>query len=108
MFRLGKSHFLDSPEVVARDQASSDRAIAAYQEFIARFPKDPLAADARTDLSKLEARLADKEWEIGSFYLKRGNTDAAKRRFQRLIERFSGSAAAARARRHLDSGSRAQ
>jgi len=104
MFRLGKSHFLDSPEIVSRDQASSERAIAAYNDFLVRFPNDPQSPEARGDVSKLESRLAEKEWEIGEFYFKRGKSDAAKRRFQRLVERFPKSDAAARARRHLDTG----
>jgi len=97
LFRVAKSYFKDAPEEPTRDQSSSVRAMTAYSEFLAKFPADPAAAEARADLVALEARLGEKEWLVGEFYFKRGHYDAAKRRFERLIVQFPKTPAAEKA-----------
>lgn len=107
LFRVGKSHFKDAPEEPTRDQSASERAIGAYSEFLSKFPADPLAAEARADLSALESRLGEKEWLVGEFYYKRGHRPAAKRRLEKLITQFPKTPAAEKARgllQRLDGG----
>ncbi|MFN7684394.1 MAG: outer membrane protein assembly factor BamD [Oligoflexia bacterium] len=102
LFRLGKSHLKDSPEEFARDQAPAERAIAAYSEFLAKYPADALAAEALSDRKLLEERLAEKEWRVGEFYQRRGYPTAAKRRYAGLAARFPKTTAGQRARKFLD------
>ncbi len=96
-FRVAKSYFKDAPEEPTRDQSSSERAMSAYSEFLAKFPADASAAEARADLGALESRLGEKEWLVGEFYFKRGHYDAAKKRFERLIAQFPKTPAAEKA-----------
>jgi outer membrane protein assembly factor BamD len=102
LFRAGKSHFLETPEEVSRDLSSAEHALLAYQEFLKRFPADPAAGEATNDMTTLRERLAEKERRVADFYFKRGNTQAARARYEHVIARYPDTLAAKHARTKLE------
>ena len=55
--------------------------------MVRRYPESPYARDAQLKIDLTRDHLAGKDMEIGRFYLKRGEYQAAIKRFGRVIER---------------------
>lgn len=101
MFRLGKSHFNDIPGNIARDLTPATKALTAYQDFLARFPAAPEAAEAKKDVDTIRNTLADKELYIGNFYYKRDFLESAAPRFRKVLDLYPETKAATEAKDRL-------
>lgn len=86
-FLLGDSYFRQIPDV-ARDQAGSERAIAALRELVQRYPDTDYARAAEQRLLFARDQLAGKEMEIGRFYIKQKSYGAAAGRFKGVVQQF--------------------
>jgi outer membrane protein assembly factor BamD len=71
---------------VGRDQATTERALAALNDVVRRYPESAYARDARLKLDMVYDQLAGKEMAIGRFYLDRDQHLAAINRFRNVIE----------------------
>lgn len=71
---------------VGRDQGTTERALAALNDVVRRYPESPYARDARLKLDMVYDQLAGKEMAIGRFYLTRDQQLAAINRFRNVIE----------------------
>lgn len=71
---------------VGRDQATTERALAALQDVVRRYPETSYARDARLKIDMVYDQLAGKEMTVGRFYLTRDQPLAAINRFRRVIE----------------------
>jgi outer membrane protein assembly factor BamD len=101
MFRIAKSYFIDMPRNVARDLTSAQKCVDAYNDFLRRFPSAPEAAEANKDLESARSELADKELYIANFYLKHNFYESAKPRFQKVIDIYPETTAAAEAQKKM-------
>jgi outer membrane protein assembly factor BamD len=101
MYRIAKSYLNDAPSNIARDMTSAQKAMDAYLTFIKRYPDAKELLEAREDVAKLRELLAEKEFYIANFYLKRNYDDSAKPRFKKLIELYPDTNAAASAQEKL-------
>lgn len=73
---------------VGRDQKITEKALAALEEVVRRYPNTPYAEDAQLKLDLTRDHLAGKEMEIGRFYQKDGQYLAAISRFRTVLERY--------------------
>jgi outer membrane protein assembly factor BamD len=73
---------------VARDQADTQRALAALQDVLTRFPNSRYARDAKFKLDLARDHLAGKEMSIGRFYEQQREYLAAINRFRAVIDNF--------------------
>jgi outer membrane protein assembly factor BamD len=73
---------------VSRDQERSERALAAYQELVARYPSSEYVTDSRQKITVLRDQLAGKEMDIGRFYLKKRNYTGAINRFRDVVSKY--------------------
>ena len=73
---------------VGRDQASTEQALAALSDVIARYPRSEYAADARLKIDMVRDQLAGKEMTIGRYYLRQGQTLAAIGRFRTVVDKY--------------------
>ncbi|MDF2764693.1 MAG: bamD [Rhodospirillales bacterium] len=73
---------------VTRDQKNTELALAALGEVVRRYPESPYGRDAQLKIDLTHDHLAGKDMEIGRFYLKRGEYQAAINRFRRVVERY--------------------
>jgi outer membrane protein assembly factor BamD len=71
---------------VGRDQGTTERALAALNDVVRRFPQSAYARDARLKIDMVYDQLAGKEMEIGRFYLTRDQHLAAINRFRNVVE----------------------
>ncbi len=73
---------------VTRDQSLTNRALNALQEVVRRFPDSKYARDARLKIDLAYDNLAGKEMEVGRYYQKRNQPQAAITRYRRVIELY--------------------
>ncbi|MDQ0462278.1 outer membrane protein assembly factor BamD [Caulobacter ginsengisoli] len=73
---------------VGRDQASTEQALQALNDVIARYPRSEYAADARLKIDMVRDQLAGKEMTIGRYYLRQGQTLAAIGRFRTVVDKY--------------------
>jgi outer membrane protein assembly factor BamD len=71
---------------VGRDQATTERALAALNDVVRRYPDSAYARDARLKIDMTYDQLAGKEMEIGRFYLSQDQHLAAINRFRNVVE----------------------
>ncbi len=87
LYRIGMCYFkqLSTPD---RDQSKTTRAIQRFEAFIKTYPGSPYIKDAETNLKEARTLLAKHYLSIGKFYLKKGNTTAACKRFQSIRQDY--------------------
>jgi len=72
----------------SKDQTQTVQAIQDLREVIRRYPTSPYAAAARTMVVRAEERLAEHEFLVGRFYMKRNAPVAAADRFRELLDEY--------------------
>lgn len=86
---------------VGRDQTDTQRALAALEDVIQRFPNTAYARDASLKVDLALDHLAGKEMEIGRYYLFQQDYVAAINRFRVVVERYQRTAQIAEALERL-------
>lgn len=71
-----------------RDQTATREAIEQYRALIREFPDSGYAGAARERVRQLTDLLAEHDFGIGYFYLRKGSTAAALSRFTSIEQRF--------------------
>jgi outer membrane protein assembly factor BamD len=71
-----------------RDQATTRKAVAAYEDLIRLFPTSEYATRAQESLARVREQLAEHEYQVGYFYLRFGMPAATAERFEGLLESF--------------------
>lgn len=83
--------FYDQIDEVGRDQGLTFQALQHMRRVIEEYPNTDYARSAVLKFELAFDHLAAKEMEIGRFYLKRGNFNAAINRFRVVVEDFQTS-----------------
>jgi outer membrane protein assembly factor BamD len=86
-YLLAMSYYNQIPDIT-RDQEQSEKAVAALQELVTRYPKSEYVADARYKVQIARDQLAGKEMEVGRYYLQRRNYTAAINRFRDVVSKY--------------------
>jgi len=86
-FLIGSSYFRQIPDIT-RDQEATQRAMAALQEIITRYPDSEYATDAKGKIIVARDQLAGKEMQIGRYYLERREYIAAVNRFKNVVTTY--------------------
>ena len=73
---------------ITRDQGMTRRALDGFAALIARYPDSPYAKEARLKRDLTLDHLAGKEMEIGRYYLKRKEFNAAINRFIKVVRDY--------------------
>ncbi len=84
LFRLAQcaDRQAEHPE---RDQANTRVAVGSYRELLQLYPDSPYAAEARARFRSMRNLLAEHEFRIAHFYVRRRLWNAAKLRFDGLF-----------------------
>jgi len=72
----------------SRDQSQTLEAIRDLREVERRYPTSPYARVARLKIVEANANLAEHEFLVGRFYLKRKRYRAAAERFRTVLQRY--------------------
>ncbi|MCC2111522.1 MAG: outer membrane protein assembly factor BamD [Hyphomicrobiales bacterium] len=83
-YLIGQS-YLNQMQDVSRDQERTQRALAAFNEVVTRFPESEYAEDSRLKIRVTRDQLAGKEMQVGRYYLERRNYIGAINRFRDVI-----------------------
>ena len=86
-YLIGASFYDEIPDIT-RDQARTEKALAALEEVIRKFPTSEYADSAKQKLEVARDQLAGKEMQIGRYYLERKDYTGAINRFKVVITKY--------------------
>jgi outer membrane protein assembly factor BamD len=86
-FLIGSSYFDEIPDIT-RDQARTEKALAALDEVIRKYPGSEYANSAKQKIEVARDQLAGKEMEIARYYLKKKDYTGAINRFKVVITKY--------------------
>jgi outer membrane protein assembly factor BamD len=86
-FLIGSSYFDEIPDIT-RDQARTEKALAALDEVIRKYPSSEYATSAKQKIEVARDQLAGKEMEIGRYYLTKKDYTGAINRFKVVVTRY--------------------
>lgn len=87
IFQIGMSYF-DQMLTTDRDQTATINAATEFARLISGFPDNQYALKARTNLAIARKNLAENEFYVGSFYLRKSNYKAALERFYAVMNKY--------------------
>ena len=76
---------------IDRDQTFAEEAVEQFQQLIELYPKSPYAGRALCKLAESKKRIAEHEFFIGNFYLKKKNYKGAIERFNKALKKYPNS-----------------
>ena len=86
-FQSGMASFRQV-RVSSRDQSQTRTAISDFREVLRRYPDSPFARAARSKIDEAESYLAEHEYSVGAFYLKKKKYVAAESRLRSLLNTY--------------------
>lgn len=86
-YLIAASHFDQIPDI-ERDQARTDKAIAALEEIVRKYPTSEYATSARRKLESARDQLAGKEMSVGRYYMQRKDFSGAINRFKTVVTQY--------------------
>jgi len=84
---IAQAYYRQIPDVT-RDQANTEKALAAFETLVEKYPDSEYAEDARRKIQATRDQLAGKEMEVGRYYLERNDNLAAINRFRSVVEDY--------------------
>jgi outer membrane protein assembly factor BamD len=78
----------DQIQDISRDQGRTEKAIAALEEVIRKYPTSEYAVSAKTKLEGARDQLAGREMAIGRYYMQRRDYIAAINRFKTVVTQY--------------------
>jgi len=86
-FLIGSAYYEQIPDVT-RDQARTEKAIAALEEVSRKYPDSEYAQNAKRKIEVARDQLAGKEMDTGRYYLKRKDFTGAINRFKIVVTQY--------------------
>jgi outer membrane protein assembly factor BamD len=86
-YLIAASHYDQIPDI-SRDQGRTEKAIAALEEVVRKYPTSEYAISAKAKLEGARDQLAGKEMEIGRYYLAKRDYTGAINRFKRVVTQY--------------------
>src|ERR1700756_818550 len=86
-YLIAASHYDQIPDV-SRDQGRTEKAIAALDEVVRKYPTSEYAVSAKAKLEAARDQLAGKEMEIGRYNLEKRNYTGAINRFKTVVTQY--------------------
>ncbi len=86
-YLIAASHYDQIPDV-SRDQGRTEKAIAALEEVVRKYPTSEYAVSAKAKLEGARDQLAGKEMETGRYELEKRNYVGAINRFKTVVTRY--------------------
>jgi len=87
LFQKGMCYFRNVL-TLDRDQASTKKALFAFEDLIREYPRSPYRARGDKLVAFLKRRLAGRELYIGRFYFKKKNFKGALSRFRAILKEY--------------------
>jgi len=86
-YLIAASHYDQIPDV-SRDQQRTEKAIAALEEVVRKYPTSEYAVSAKAKLEAARDQLAGYEMTIGRYYIAKRDYSGAINRFKTVVTRY--------------------
>ncbi len=86
-YLIGSSYFDEIPDIT-RDQARTEKALAALDEVSRKYPTSEYAISAKQKIEVARDQLAGKEMQIGRYYLQKKDYTGAINRFKVVVTTY--------------------
>jgi outer membrane protein assembly factor BamD len=86
-YLIAASHYDQIPDVT-RDQGRTEKAIAALEEVVRKYPTSEYAVSAKSKLEAARDQLAGREMNVGRYYMQQRNYTAAINRFKTVVTQY--------------------
>src|ERR1700709_477358 len=86
-YLIAASHYDQIPDI-SRDQGRTEKAIAALEEVVRKYPTSEYATSAKAKLEGARDQLAGKEMDVGRYYLEKHDYTAAINRFKTVVTQY--------------------
>jgi outer membrane protein assembly factor BamD len=86
-YLIGSSYFDQIPDI-SRDQARTERAVAALEEVVRKFPTTEYALSAKRKIDVGRDQLAGKEMAVGRYYMEKKDFTGAINRFKIVVTQY--------------------
>jgi outer membrane protein assembly factor BamD len=86
-FLIAASHYDQIPDIT-RDQSRTEKAIAALEEVVRKYPTSEYAVSAKQKLQAARDQLAGREMNVGRYYMQKRNYTAAINRFKSVVTQY--------------------
>lgn len=86
-YLFAMSNYNQIPDTT-RDQDRAEKALAALNELVQRYPQSEYVSDARYRIQVARDNLAGNQMEVGRYYLERRNFSAAINRFREVVSKY--------------------
>jgi len=86
-YLIAASHYDQIPDI-SRDQSRTEKAMAALQEVIRKYPTSEYSVSAKAKLQAARDQLAGKEMEIGRYNLQHRDYTGAINRFKAVVTQY--------------------
>jgi outer membrane protein assembly factor BamD len=86
-YLIAASHYDQIPDV-SRDQNRTEKAIAALEEVVRKYPTSEYAVSAKAKMQAARDQLAGKEMDIGRYYMQKRDYTAAINRFKSVVTQY--------------------
>ena len=86
-YLIAASHYDQIPDI-SRDQGRTEKAMAALEEVIRKYPTSEYAVSAKTKLEGARDQLAGKEMDVGRYYMEKRDYTAAINRFKTVVTQY--------------------
>jgi outer membrane protein assembly factor BamD len=84
---IASSYFEQIPDI-SRDQTRTDKAVAALDEVVRKYPNTEYAVSAKKKLDVARDNLAGKEMTVGRYYLEKRDYTGAINRFKIVVTQY--------------------
>ena len=86
-YLIAASHYDQIPDV-SRDQGRTEKAIAALEEVVRKYPTSEYAVSAKAKIQAARDQLAGKEMDIGRYYMEKRDFTGAINRFKTVVTQY--------------------
>src|SRR6516162_4825064 len=86
-YLIAASHYDQIPDV-SRDQGRTEKAIAALEEVVRKYPTSEYAVSAKAKMQAARDQLAGKEMDIGRYYMEKRDFTGAINRFKTVVTQY--------------------
>jgi outer membrane protein assembly factor BamD len=86
-YLIAASHYDQIPDV-SRDQGRTEKAIAALDEVVRKYPTSEYAVSAKAKLEGARDQLAGREMAVGRYYMEKRDYTAAINRFKTVVTKY--------------------
>jgi outer membrane protein assembly factor BamD len=86
-YLIAASHYDQIPDI-SRDQNRTEKAIAALEEVVRKYPTSEYSVSAKAKMQAARDQLAGKEMDIGRYYMQKHDYTAAINRFKAVVTQY--------------------